>query len=641
MKNIRLHCFTILALFGLAVHVHADFLTPRLPAPAIGNGGSGPVPALVASTLTVTSVNDDGPGSLRQAISNAAAGDTIQFALGKPFFHLPATILLRSSLTIDKDLTILGPGPEKLIVARTFAKRTPSFRVLDVNAGVVTLAGVTIINGRALNPDGQSDNLGGAILNYGTLTVSNCVITKNEVPTEGGGIGYGGGIFSIGSLTILNSTVSNNDASGAGGGISAFYSPRFFLSGSTFNDNFAGVQAGGINLQATTGHIINCTISDNKVDKTGVASGLLLLGFAGETAGLALSSTTITDNEGDTNGAVVIAGLAGNAGVSARLINTLVADNEPRNFSLAGTPTLQSLGHNLDSDGSSQFANAVNGDIIGTEAFPVDARLGKLKWNGGPTKTHALKIGSPAIDGGDCQDAFGAALAVDQRGFPRPQGAACDIGAYENQPPTITCPEITTIDCKDDIRVTVNDPDGDALSVVWNVDGAYVQTNSVSAEHPPEEETVKLKMSLSSGVHTILVMVADGKGPAAQCSTTITVQDTKAPKIKSIKATPKSLWPATNQLVDVTLQVKVEDCSPVQSRIVSVKSNQAAGTAPDWIITGDLTLQLRSTRTGNRDRTYTITVEATDTAGKTDRDTVSVKVSKNKPDKDDDDDHNH
>jgi hypothetical protein len=70
-----------------------------------------------------------------------------------------------------------------------------------------------------------------------------------------------------------------------------------------------------------------------------------------------------------------------------------------------------------------------------------DPLLGPLQNNGGPTKTHALLPGSPAIDAGN--DAVCAADPVnglDQRGVARPQGASCDIGAYEAIVPTVNFP---------------------------------------------------------------------------------------------------------------------------------------------------------------------------------------------------------
>ncbi len=636
-------CFAAaLASFSASSVTARDFISPNVPAQAgVARAKSSAVAA--AGLQTVTNDNDSGPGSLRHAISNAAAGDRIEFAIHSPGVFglpLPTVILLKSKLVIDKDLTIAGPGPLRLIVARSFAKHTPSFSVFQIDSGVVTISGLTVANGRALNPDGQSDNLGGGILNFDTLTVSNCIVTHNEARTEAGGVGFGGGIFSAGPLTLLNSTISDNEVSGAGGGVSLFVSSRFIAEGCTFSDNFAEVQGGGVNFQAELGHIKNCTISGNEAGDDGAASGLLHLVFPGQISGLDISACTIARNKGDTNGAVVVAALPGSIGLVTRMINTLVANNKPRNFAAVGA-AIQSLGHNLDSDGSSGFTNGVNGDIVGTTTNVIDARLGSLSFQGGPTLTHALRFGSPAVDAGVCSDTEGVALTTDQRGFPRPQGLACDIGAFENQPPTVLCPVAGTNECNASLTAIVSDPDGDPLSLVWTVDGADVQTNSVSDLSPGELEKVKLKTSLAVGAHTIGVRVSDGKAAVVSCSSSITVRDTKGPKIESIKASPRSLSPVNNKLIPVTLTVRATDCSSFQCRIVSVRSNEAEGSDADWEITGDLTLKLRAQLSGKRERVYTITVECTDSLGNTSRDTVKVTVSKDRHDDDDDDHDDH
>jgi hypothetical protein len=74
--------------------------------------------------------------------------------------------------------------------------------------------------------------------------------------------------------------------------------------------------------------------------------------------------------------------------------------------------------HSLDSDNSCVLIGP--GDLPG-----VAPLLGPLANNGGPTDTHALLAGSPAIDAG------GICAPTDQRGVTRPQGPACDIGAFE------------------------------------------------------------------------------------------------------------------------------------------------------------------------------------------------------------------
>ncbi len=635
-------CLTLALLSVMTLRSAADFLSPQLPA-RVAVPKALAAPAAGTNVWTVTSDDDSGPGTLRQAIADAAPGDTIRFALRRnkhSNFHSPEIISLKSTLVIDKDLNIVGPGPATLIVARSSKKKTPAFRVFDVNDGTVAISGLTIANGRALNPDGASDNLGGGILNFGALTISNCVLIFNEARTENGGVGYGGGVFTVGSLTVIDSTITQNKVSGAGGGISTFHTPNFLLERSTVSDNFAAVQAGGVNFQGTIGQLRNSTISGNDTSPDGAASALLHIAFSGEVSGLDISACTIAQNKGGTN-AIVFAALPGSLGLVARMIGTIAAQNDAQNFALLGAPIFQSLGNNLDTDGTSGIANGVNGDLAGTLAAPLDARLGPLANNGGPTRTHALLFGSPAVDAGACTDTTGLPLATDQRGVARPQGAACDIGAYENQAPTITCPALSTLHCGDELRVTVQDPDGDALSLVWSVDGTDVQTNFISASHSSSSRTVKLNVSLAAGPRVVGVRVSDGKAAPVTCVITVTVQDTKAPKIKSIKASPSHLWPANNQFIPVTLTVKVEDCSPTTCRIISVRSSQSVGAEPDWIITGDLTVDLRAARSDKKDRTYTVTVECTDSAGLKSRDTVTVKVSKKRPDSDDDDDDHH
>src|SRR5262249_116717 len=82
-----------------------------------------------------------------------------------------------------------------------------------------------------------------------------------------------------------------------------------------------------------------------------------------------------------------------------------------------------------DGSGSSGISNAVNGNLVGTDANPINPDLGPLQNNGGPTETMALRTGSPAIRAGDNSQA----AATDQRGFQRidEKGEITDIGAYE------------------------------------------------------------------------------------------------------------------------------------------------------------------------------------------------------------------
>ena len=541
-------CSTAAALCLGAVSARAGYVTPRVP-PAANKAAAQSLTALaitpngLPTVRTVTTVHDDGPGSLRQAIAIAAPGDVINFAL-----KLPATIVLTNTLVIDQDLTVLGPGPDKLTVMRCHAKHTPHFRVFDVETGAVTLAGLTIRNGSAYSGTYLHDNLGGAILNRGLLTVSNCVIAGNYALTTDWGtnfnpsvsLGFGAGIFSdTGSqLALVNSTISGNHSSGAGGAVCTFHADRFVAVGCTLSGNSADIQAGGLNFQGLTGTLQNCTISGNSTPPDAAASAFLLITFPNESATLTLTACTVARNVGCTNGACILATLSGNLGLTNILLSTLIADNEGPNFFLDGNPVLQSLGHNLDSDGTSGLVNGANGDLVGTVANPINPKLGPLQDNGGPTLTMALLPGSPALGTGACTDADGAPLLVDQRGFPRPQVTGCDIGAFQNQAPTLICPVAQTLAASlplnesafASLTATVADPAGDALKVIWSVNGIARQTNCVSATHPPMPQAVTFQALFSLGENTVGVWVSDGKAVPVACSTVVTVHPTPPPR---------------------------------------------------------------------------------------------------------------
>ena len=158
-----------------------------------------------AAVHTVTNLNDSGPGSLRDAIANAASGDTINFAV-------TGTVRLTSGelLIQNKNLTITNAaGPDTLTVLQT---NVPAgARVFHVDGGTVSIFGLTIADG-SVELSG-----GGGILNENgaDLTVNNCVIRNNSAP-GGGGIENGEGA----TLTLINSTLFSNSANpGAGGGL--------------------------------------------------------------------------------------------------------------------------------------------------------------------------------------------------------------------------------------------------------------------------------------------------------------------------------------------------------------------------------------------------------------------------------------
>jgi hypothetical protein len=212
-----------------------------------------------------------------------------------------------------------------------------------------------------------------------------------------------------------------------------------------------------------------------------------------------------------------------------------------------------------------------------------------------------------------------------------------------NSPPTITCPEESEIECEDhetgvELVAHVEDVDGDALQVIWTIDGVANPSIAVPSGGATTSADVPFTADLDLGEHTVSVAVSDGVATTVSCTSTITVVDTVAPVIKSVKATPNSLWPPNHKMKNVNVKVVAEDaCGDVTWEIISVSSNESddgtgdGNTAPDWNIVDEDTVQLRAERSGNGSgRIYTITVEATDEAGNTATDTVEVTVPHSK-----------
>ena len=323
--------------------------------------------------------------SLREAIKAADSGDTIIIPAGT------YTLTLGTELVIDKSLSLTGDGPDLTIIQAGTDVGDATARVMTVSDGPVSISGVTIRHG---NTTGD----GGGIWNKGTLSVASSQLTANTAANDGGGI------RNDGSLVLVDSTVSVNTAGFAGDGI--LNSGTLAITGSTVGGNNAG---GIFNTRFGTLTITNGTISNNHNTLRG--------GGIENRGELTLINSTVAGNTSGIEGG----GINLEFGGTADLVNTIIANN-PTGGDCA-LDDFTSLGHNLDSDGTCNLTEA-------TDLPNADPLLGPLQHNGGPTLTHALLPGSPAIDAGE--DA--AAPATDQRGVPRPQGARSDIGAYERGP---------------------------------------------------------------------------------------------------------------------------------------------------------------------------------------------------------------
>ena len=351
----------------------------------------GEVVSVEQAIFNVTTLNDTGTGSLREAIILAngnGEADTITFDS-----TLSGTInLTAGELAITEAVTITGPGADQLTIDAGGSSRV--FNVDDssaYNAINVSISDVTITGGSTID--------GAGIFNEENLAITNSVISGNTANRWGGGIynATNSGSYA-GTLTLVNSTISGNDASYLGGGI--------------YNANIATVT--------------NSTIAQNYTQYEG--GGLFNNGEA------TLTQATVAQNYAFLYGG----GIYNNYQSQLTLSNSIIAGNT--NSDLFGSNLSEDViteGNNLVQDGS------ITGVITGDPIFDPAG----LQNNGGSTLTFALQSGSPAIDAGDNLEIpedtsdedgdgdTGEDISFDQRGtgFDRVINGTVDLGAFELQ----------------------------------------------------------------------------------------------------------------------------------------------------------------------------------------------------------------
>jgi predicted outer membrane repeat protein len=426
--------------------------------------------AMAATTWNVNTCSEGTSGSattgsLRYAVANALSGDTVDMSglsCGTISLHTGAITLTQASITLQ------GPGMGQLAITGNYNNVVEHDRILNhTGTGTIDVYDLTITSGYLSLASGTA--AGGCIYSAGTVylkdvAVSNCrahsasagrvkgggVYGKTEVETKysivsgnsaisgtgngayGGGIyapnnfiakystisdnsasprGFGGGVFAYRNATIKSSTISGNSAGENGGGI---YGHDFFTSAndtvliqnSTVSGNSAGYYSGGVAINAGTLHVYNSSIVFNTASRGRFGT----YPFTYRAPGLATN---------DDNGAMAVT-----------LQSDLIANNTygSSEYDLSvpkrsNTTVTFSGANNLV---RATFAAVPSGTI--KISCPL---LGPLKFNGGPTQTHALLSHSPGVD----QGGNPLTLTYDQRGSPfaRVSNAVADIGAYEVQ----------------------------------------------------------------------------------------------------------------------------------------------------------------------------------------------------------------
>jgi len=291
----------------------------------------------------------------------------------------------------------------------------------NTGAGIENLGGELVLARSSVMSNGG----GGVQVEWGTSSLDLAKITDNTTS------GWGGGISLFrGALTLTNSTVARNSAAD-GGGV-ANVGGDFDISRSTLNNNTATDRGGGIfstvddNFGRLSGRVTltNSTVSRNAAAVGGGIGNSDRLGGAH----VAVLSSTIALNSAREAGGGVHNGEDGfENSNSVSLHNTLVA----RNSAPDGPDAVRAFAQfSLIGDGTGSGLTNTNGNQVGKVApnsGVIDPRIGALADNGGPTRTHALLAGSPAIDAASATDS----PARDQRGVARPRGPGDDVGSYE------------------------------------------------------------------------------------------------------------------------------------------------------------------------------------------------------------------
>jgi hypothetical protein len=348
-----------------------------------------PAPAFSAVPVTIPSDEQDGECtldcSLRDAVIIAGrTGDTVQVPAG--------TYTLSIGQLNVGNVTIQGAGAEA-----TAIQAGSNARVIQIT-GSATIRGVTITGG--------VDGFSGAGIQVGnnqvamTLQLSDSAVSSNSATT--GANGFGGGIMvnGLATLVMTNTTVSGNrvqggDGTGAGAGIYVDGNARAELRNSTISSNIAELGSspglgGGIAFDtASTLVMENVTVAANTA-----GSGGGIAQDNGAATAIAISDTIVATNSGgDCSGAIAHSG----------------------DYNLSGDASCA-----FNAPGDKQNSNPLIG-------------LLQVNTGGGRTATHALSLGSPAINAGDPS----TCKPTDQRGALRPAGA-CDIGAFEYVAPRLT-----------------------------------------------------------------------------------------------------------------------------------------------------------------------------------------------------------
>ena len=427
--------------------------------------------AVIHVTTHRDELNSDGDCSLREAVRSANLDNSVDactkgndkdwILLGAGRYEFRAALSGEDDAAVKGDLDLTGTvGVRGAGRTRTIVDANDVDRIFHVQNGAnAVIAGLTIENGHVVS---LSEAAGGAILVSGVLRLKWAAIRYSEAFGQNGGLGSGGGLaVEFGKVaTVEHSRIIDNKTAQSGGGV--YSEGNLALDWSKVLGNSAQFEGGGVYVATGGDSAINDSwIAANRVTNTGANGGGLAIA-KGHLDRTTISGNTARNGDGvlvfgevqmwnvtvSRNGSVASGGNGGGiyhgtglAGDSLTLENVTIAGNAASstagsggNLWLGGPVSAKNVlvsdnrggancGGNLD---NFNYAGPNLSDDATCGAFATgDAKLRRLANYGGWTKTQALGSGSAALNAGSaCTDS-------DERGVSRPQGPACDLGAYE------------------------------------------------------------------------------------------------------------------------------------------------------------------------------------------------------------------
>lgn len=419
-------------------------------AAALARGGND-VTEPTATVRFYTNCDDDGMGSLRQAVSASASGDSVR---ASPTLSC-STITLQSALIFGQtDLDIRGLGADRTTI--TAAPGVEDGLIRHLGSGRLNLQFLTLSGGQKYRSDTQAQGgcvygandvainssrithctakgigfeqgLGGGVFSGGLTTLRLSEVSGNLATSTGGQYASGGGVYAIGGVdadrSVIAANVADSTSNSWGGGFTTAGAVTI-VDSAIVNNNAR--TSGGAHIHppaSSASTITNTTVSGNSALRVG---GLTCIGPT------AIASSTITANtstDGLSGGRIVGGGLDLGSG-SHSITSTIITGNLAGSADIAGSINLSASSGAVLAGSNDHISGSTLALPSGT--LTTAMQMEPLALNGASSPTHALRATDPDVDAGSAP----AGQTYDQRGYPflRTVGSQADIGAFELDP---------------------------------------------------------------------------------------------------------------------------------------------------------------------------------------------------------------